>query len=158
MKTKFLSLLVLGAMLSCQPAEQTETVDVQAEAEMLMNLSREWNKAAEAKDLDAIVSYWSDDAITFSPNEEPVKGKDALRAMVAESLTMEGFSISWEPQSAHVSASGDLGYLLEKSKITYPDSLGNTVTIYNNTVTIWKKDADGNWKAVVDISANLPQN
>jgi ketosteroid isomerase-like protein len=67
-----------------------------------------------------------------------------------------GFKISWEPQSAEVSQCGDLAYLIEKSEITMKDSAGNSIAQHYNGVTVWKKQADGSWKNVADISANEP--
>ena len=36
------------------------------------------------------------------------------------------------------------------------DTLGNTKTVFNKGVEIWKKQADGSWKNVVDIANEDP--
>jgi len=71
--------------------------------------------------------------------------------MVEGSYKIPGFHISWEPQSAEVSKSGDLGYLLERTQIIINDSTGKPVTQYYKGITIWKKQQDGSWKNVVDV-------
>ena len=71
--------------------------------------------------------------------------------MLEESSQIPGFQIKWEPKEADVSASGDMGYLLEESTITVNDSTGSPVVMKFNSVTIWKKDNDGGWKNVVDV-------
>ena len=44
-----------------------------------------------------------------------------------------------------------MAYQIERNEITVNDSLGNPIKNYNKVVTIWKKQADGQWKYVVDI-------
>jgi len=73
--------------------------------------------------------------------------------MVEGSFKTPGFQISWEPERAEISESGDMAFLIEKSQISFNDSTGKSITIKNNGVTIWKKQSDGSWKNVVDISS-----
>ncbi len=147
MKKTSIILFMFFAITSCNQ----QNVDVKSEGEKLMQTSREWSKVAATKDVDKILSYWSDDAVVMSAGEPTLKGKDGIRQMVAGSFKDPAFQISWEPQSAEIAKSGDLGYLLETTKMTLPDSLGNTTIQNFNAVTIWKKQADGNWKCVVDV-------
>jgi ketosteroid isomerase-like protein len=140
-------------MLVTITACKKTTIDQQAEAEKLMELSRSWAKSVKDKDVEKMLSYWADDAILMSPNEPAVVGIDSLRAMVERSMKIPGFEINWNPQKAYVSKSGDLGYVIFKNYMTMPiDTLGNTRTVFNKGVEIWKKQSDGNWKNVVDIS------
>lgn len=140
---------------SCQEAkEEAKKVDTKVEAENLMQASRDWSAAAVSRDSKKVLEYWADDAVMMSCGEPTLKGKDAIRQMVEGSLKDPNFSISWEPISAEVSENGDMGYLLEKSKITMTDSTGASNTMNFDTVTIWKKQADGTWKNVVDVMSS----
>jgi ketosteroid isomerase-like protein len=125
--------------------------DTKMEGERLMQISREWSKTAGTDSVDRIVSYWADDAIVMSPGQPPVKGKNAIKEMILETAKIPGFKISWEPISVSVSESGDMAYLIEQNQITVNDSLGRPVTEHNKSVTIWRKEAGGTWKNVVDI-------
>jgi uncharacterized protein (TIGR02246 family) len=127
-------------------------VDTKAEGEKIMQLSREWSQAASTGDVEKTIGFWADDAILMSAGDPALRGKNAIREMVEGSLKTPGFRISWEPRSVEVSESGDMAYLIEESQITYPDSAGNSITQHNNAVSIWRKQADGTWKNVVDIS------
>lgn len=148
MKKSVLVIIILLIVFSCKK----KTVDQKAEADKLMHLSREWAKAAIDRDVEKVVAYWADDALIMSPNEPAMKGKDAIRKMVNESMKIPGFEVTWEPQEAFVSKSGDLGYVLVKNYFKIPvDTLGNMTTIFNKGVEIWKKQTDGSWKNVVDI-------
>ena len=123
-------------------------IDTTAEGEKLMQVSREWSQTVPTKDYEKILSYWADDAVILLPNQSPIKGKDAIRAMIEADSKNPAFSISWEPLEAHVSEDGSMGYLLEKNKVTINDS-----TIFlHNVITVWRKSTEGNWKNVADIS------
>jgi ketosteroid isomerase-like protein len=90
------------------------------------------------------------------PGQPVLKGKKEIRQMVEESFNTPGFKISWEPQSVEVSQSSDMAYLIEKSQIKMNGSSGKQLTMHYNPITVWKKQADGAWKNVVDISTNEP--
>ena len=144
---KLASVLFTVALLAgCKQA-----ADSKAEAERLMELSREWSRSAAARDLEKTLSFWADDAMVISAGERTRKGKDAIRKMVESSYKNTSFQISWEPQQAEVSQSGDLGYLIEETRITTHDSTGKPVTKFYNSATVWKKQADGSWKNILDI-------
>ncbi len=148
MKNLIPTLVIVSLIWSCQE----KPIDQEAEAEKLMELSREWAEAAVNRDVEKTVSFWADDAIIMSPNEPAMKGKEAIRAMVAESMQIPGFEVKWVPREAYVSKSGDLGYVLVQNYFIIPtDTLGNDMVIFNKGVEIWKKQDDGAWKNVVDI-------
>ena len=153
---RLLSLVVMLALLiSCNQPKQ---IDTKAEGEKLMQVSREWSKAVAGNNIDSIVNYWADDAVFFDNHSgQRLVGKAAIKKMVEGSKNIPGFSISWEPESASVSASGDMGYIIERNKVSVPDSSGKPMIMRGTAVTIWKKDAAGNWKNVVDISMDDPE-
>ncbi len=55
-----------------------------------------------------------------------------------------------------VADSGDMAYMIEKNQITMHDSSGKSVTKNGKGVTIWKKDAGGSWKNVVEVGVDDP--
>jgi uncharacterized protein (TIGR02246 family) len=125
--------------------------DAKMEGERLMQVSREWSKAASTDSVEKILSYWADDAVVMPPGQPPIKGKNAIREMILGTSKIPGFKISWEPLAVSVSENGDLAYLIEQNQITVNDSLGKPITEFNKGVTIWRKEADGSWKNIVDI-------
>ena len=146
MKT-LIALSIVFLLASCYQNK----VDVKAEGDRLMNISKEWSKWASTDSVEKMLSYWADDAIVMPPGQPPVKGKKAIRAMVEGTSKIPGFHISFEPLSVYVSKSADLAYMLEQNQITVNDSLGHPVTEFNKTVTVWRKEADGSWKNIVDM-------
>jgi ketosteroid isomerase-like protein len=69
---------------------------------------------------------------------------------------MPGFSITWEPELATVSAQYDIGYLVERNRFTFTDSDSVARSQTGKGVTIWRKDPSGAWKCVIDIWNNNP--
>lgn len=128
-----------------------KAVDTKAESESLMQASREWSKAATSRDVEKSLSYWADNAVLISAGEPVISGKQEIRKMIERSFQNPDFRISWEPKTAEVSESGDMGYLIEETTMAMKDSTGNPMTLHFNAVTIWKKQADGSWKNVVDV-------
>ncbi len=54
-------------------------------------------------------------------------------------------------RSVNISASGDMGFLLEDTQIIVNNSTAKPVTSHYNSITVWKKQKDGSWKNVLDV-------
>src|SRR3954454_4527989 len=118
------NILMIAVLLTVTVSCNQNTVDVKAEGEKLMQLSREWSQSASTMNVEKTLSYWADDAVVMSPGQPTVKGKKAIRQMVEDSYKIPGFHINWEPESVEVSESGDMAYMIERSQITIHDSSG----------------------------------
>ncbi|MDZ7643013.1 MAG: hypothetical protein U5K76_01510 [Woeseiaceae bacterium] len=77
------------------------TVDREAEAQKLMQLSREWSALVEAGKLEESIDFWADDAIMLPPDLPVLSGKAAIREYVMGAASIPGFRISWAPESAY---------------------------------------------------------
>ena len=155
MNTKFTipCVLIAFVMLSCTQ----RNVDLKAEEAVLLKTDSIWSTlGTNSKDVEKIVSYWSDDAVVIPPGEPPVRGKDALRKMVGDLTNIPGFSISWKSSEVHFSPDGQLAYMYGENLFSMNDSTGNKIAIPGRGFTIWRKETDGNWKCVVDIWNNPP--
>jgi len=150
------TVIALALFLLMAGCDQKTKIDTNAEGEKLMQLSREWSAAAEAGDVEKTLAYWADDAYVLSAGEMPIQGKEGIRKMVEEGANNPDFRISWEPQSAEISESGDMGYLIENTTVSMKDSAGTPMTQQFKAVTIWKKQQDGSWKNVVDVMSPIP--
>ena len=116
----------------------------------------QWSKAAAAKDVDAAVSYYSDDASLLGPNVPIASDKAGIRAAWA-SLLDPDTSLSWQASKVEVSRSGDLAYVQGVYQLTSKDARGKATADNGKFVEVWKKQADGKWKTVADIfNSDLP--
>lgn len=144
-----LSIFVTG----CAPA----SFDPAAEAAALLQRDAEWANAASAgKDVDRIVSYWSEDAVVLPPGQPALRGKAAIRAYVAQSLEIPGFRIHWKSSNVRFSPDGNLAYMDGANEVTVPGADGKPVTHSGRGITVWRRDADGQWRCVVDIWNDPP--
>jgi len=142
----FAGLSVLS-VAACQPRVSRE-----AETLALLERDRAWAQAAASGNVDSIISFWTKDARVLLPDQPAYVGTEAIRKMVAASLAIPGFQISWTPENAIVSASGDLAYTYGSNRITLPDSAGHSVTTDGRYVEVWRKDKDGQWRCSIDIN------
>jgi ketosteroid isomerase-like protein len=143
-----ISIVALLAIVACAPR-----VDVAREAAALLAADRAWAAAPQdAGNVDSVVAYWTNDARVVMAGQPTVAGKQALREMVKSSLSIPGFRISWKPDSAVVSASGDLGYTFGTNSTTVPDEKGALTTTPGRYITVWRKGADGRWRCVMDYA------
>lgn len=145
---KLTAFLLIASLAGCKETK----IDQKAEAEKLMQVSREWAKTVSPDSIERAMSFWGDSAIFLSAFGEPMYGKASIRKMVEKSVKTPGFKMTWEPLSAEISESGDMGYLIERNQVNFNDSTGKPTTLYGRAVTIWKKDANGHWKNVVEVS------
>ncbi len=58
--------------------------------------------------------------------------------------------LTWAPTEADAAASGDLGYTWGRWEYRDKTHDGKPVDIKGTYVTIWKRQADGTWKVVLD--------
>lgn len=132
-------------------------IDVSQEAQALLATDRTWARVADAgTNVDSIVAFWTDDARVAMPGQSIFHGKASIREMVKGSLATPGFHISWTPDSAVVSQSGEFGYTFGTNAVTAPDSAGKLATHVGRYITVWRKGADGRWRCVMDYATPGP--
>lgn len=129
-------------------ASRSHPEDVRSE---ILRLDAEWSRAAESRDVERAVSFWSEDAIVFPPGSPPVAGKAAIREFVTKSLQTPGFSISWKTATVTVSESGDMAYTTGTNRVTFAGPDGKQVAVNGKAVEVWRRHRDGHWKCVIDI-------
>ena len=131
-------------------------VDVAREAETLLATDRAWAQSSASGNVDSVVAFWTDDARVAMSGQPILQGKAAIREMVKGSMAIPGFQISWTPDSAVVSESGDLGYTFGTNAVTAPDATGKLSTEAGRYITVWRKGVDGRWLCVMDYSVPGP--
>ena len=111
-------------------------------SEALMALDREWGSST--KDANKFLSYYAADAMVYPPGMPLVSGTARIKEMWTGMSSAPGFALTFGPSKAM--SSGDLGYTTGAYKLTM-----NGATEAGKYVAVWKKQSDGQWKAVEDI-------
>ncbi len=150
----------LSILSACaqQPQAPQAPPDESAAAESAIRAAdAAWSKTAEAKQLDAMVGYYADNAIALIPNTPMATGKDAVRKVLEPMFAAPGFSLSWKVTNAGAAKSGDLGWTVGTYELTMNDSKGNPRKDQGKYFTQWKKQPDGSWKSIVDgFNSDMP--
>jgi len=105
----------------------------------LVNAEKDFAKSIAKKgDKEAYLDYSSANTLVFRPN--PVNAKTFYAAQ-----TNGTNELSWEPNFAKVSRSGDLGFT------TGPYAIAGTEKKYGQYLSIWKAE-NGTWKLAMDLA------
>ena len=142
----------------CREARQSASshaADIQALRDVEVAEEQSWI----SKDLDKAVSFIADDAVVMNPNTAALRGKDQIRASMKQGFFDDPTSaITYQITAIEVAQSGELGYTSGTYAFTSSDPITKKpVTDHGNWLTVRKKQPDGSWKIVRDMSnSDLP--
>ncbi|MBT8095499.1 MAG: DUF4440 domain-containing protein [Gammaproteobacteria bacterium] len=128
-------LLVLGAC--AQDAAPGDPSDITSRSDA-------WEAALNAKDIDTLVSLYTDDARVMPPGYPLSTGSDAVRDAFS-GMIAAGFTGTLTPVDTRVA--GDIGYNVGTFELTMGDG---TVTTGKFAET-WERGSDGVWRISNDI-------
>jgi ketosteroid isomerase-like protein len=132
----------------------SKEVDVQAAEDQLIDTDRAFSDmSAEQGQRAAFEAYMAEDAVMFRANARPFEGHDEIMSLFSDT---DAGTLTWEPYSATVAGSGDLGYTLGTYEYAMVDSLGVESYATGYYVTIWERQPDGTWKYVFDTGQPGP--
>jgi ketosteroid isomerase-like protein len=127
-------------------------MDLERERKRLLQRDAEWASISSGgRDVERILSFWTDDATVYPPGLPTLSGKAALRSYVESALAVPGFQITWISTDASLSPDGKLAYLVGTNAVTLPGPDGKLVTTKGRGLTVWRQEADGEWRCAVDI-------
>lgn len=123
------------------------------EAQKIYQTEKEFEKAVAEKGFnDAFIEFMTSDGIIFRPN--PVNAREFLKSQPKSTA-----ALTWNPVFIDVSSNGVLAYSTG-SGIFRPQGKDDSNAYYSDYVTIWQRQPDGNYRAVLDtgISHEKPVN
>jgi ketosteroid isomerase-like protein len=145
----FIILTVLFSIFSCSgPAVKSATG-------ILLQTDREFSDMSEREGMfKAFLEYIAGDGVILRDNSYPSEGREALAAYY-EGKSDTAFILTWEPAFEMLAESGELGYTYG----TWTNRVKESGEITRGTyTTFWKKQADGNWKFILDTGTQgLPE-
>jgi ketosteroid isomerase-like protein len=101
---------------------------------------------------EAFMEFIADDGILFRPTA--VNGKKWMTEHPVPPTTKRQL-LAWQPVFAGMARAGDLGFTTGPWE--YKDDINDAkVGGYGHFVTLWKKQADGTWRFVVDLGVSHP--
>ena len=83
-------LAITALMFSaCATTEKEEVIDMEKVKVEIQAMEDAYAAGEKAKDADAVVEYYSDDAISYSRNKQPLSGKTAIRENIANNIAID---------------------------------------------------------------------
>jgi ketosteroid isomerase-like protein len=148
---------VLSCVVVIAGCKTADDVDNRAAAEEIRKMDEQRSATAGKNDLEGTLAFYADDAVVLPGNAPIVTDKKGIREIWAGMLGPNS-AVSWKVTKAEVAKSGELGYLYGTYELTIKDPKGGPgVHDTGKLVEIWKKQADGKWKCIVDTyNSDLP--
>jgi ketosteroid isomerase-like protein len=139
-----------------QPTTPNPLVDstVQPGKMLLFDLEARFARDVAERGGAAFADWFADDGVVLGNGAAPLIGKVAIARSTAWSP--KDYQLTWSPTDALMGPSGDMGYTWGHYEGHSRDANGHPVTTSGRYVTIWRKQADGTWKVVLDAGANEP--
>ena len=146
-------LLLMTAGCAAPDEAPAPEVDLAAARASLMQADQAWFEEFAASDNrpDTFVNRVLDDANLLPPDAPLVQGKEAIRDVMVMFDATPGFSITWSASAADVGSAGDMGYTMGTYEIRMDGPEGAPIRIDGKYLTIWKKQADGDWMVTADM-------
>ena len=151
MGKRLLSFASLGVFFACAVVVSSQVSSAAAEdkaTKALMAVDSTWSTAAAAKNLDAVASYYAEDAVAYPPNEPIAFGRAAAKKVWAAYFAVPGFEISWKADAGGVALGTGWTAGTYQASFNGPD--GKKMVQNGKYVTVWRRGANG-WKAIRDI-------
>ncbi|HEY3025271.1 MAG TPA: nuclear transport factor 2 family protein [Pyrinomonadaceae bacterium] len=142
-----LSMLLLFSAAICQTEKRSPALA------SLLAAERAFARTSVEKGIrESFLAFFADDGINFQPH--PVKTRETILKRPAPSV-LPPVVLNWEPAYADVSSAGDLGYTTGPYVFT-DVSPPQKPPHYGFYFSVWKKQAGGTWKVVVDAGIDTP--
>jgi ketosteroid isomerase-like protein len=119
---------------------------------LLLDLEAKFGKDVAEHGGAGFAAWFADDGVALGNGEAPVIGKVAIAK--SANWDPKTYQLTWTPTDAVMGPSGDMGYTWGHFEGHSKDQNGNPVLTSGRYMTIWRKQADGSWKVVLDAGAN----
>jgi len=139
MKNTILLLLFILALFSCSNHREV------ADPKSLIDADVAFSDYSVKNGIQAaFIEFAHDSVAVLKANQMPIIGKENLIKSY-EGKRDSGLVLSWKPAKANIAESGELGYTFG-----FWTFVAEGDTAQGTYLTVWKKDASGNWKYIAD--------
>ncbi|MDH3374198.1 MAG: DUF4440 domain-containing protein [Gammaproteobacteria bacterium] len=144
MKRLLTALPVLLMITACYQATPA------ADPSVITSRSDAWEEALGAKDIDALVDLYTNDARLMPPNMAMSSGREAVREMFGGMIEA---GVGIDLTSITASVSGEIGFHVG----TYAVQAGGEVVDTGKFMETWQRGVDGQWRIANDIwNSDMP--
>lgn len=156
MKSKQLGLaLAVVALAGCDGMKREHkeaAADPAAVEQELKTIEGGWEKDYQARDVDKALAHYSNDAAVANPGMALASDEVSRKMAITEFMSDPSMKLTFASDRVGVSQSGELAYTRGHYAIETTDpKTKEAKTETGSYLTVWKKQADGSWKAVEDF-------
>lgn len=119
---------------------------------LLIDLETRFAKDVAERGGDGFAAWFADDGVALGNGDAPLIGKVAITR--SSKWDPKVYQLTWTPTDAVMGPSGDMGYTWGHYEGRSKDKNGNPVQTSGRYTTVWRKQADGSWKVVLDVGSN----
>jgi ketosteroid isomerase-like protein len=129
--------------------------DVTPQVAFLYSLEAKFARDTAQGGGPAFAKWFADDAVTLSNGKAPVIGRAAIAA--GTTWTPDQYQLTWTPEGGRMSPGGDMGFTWGHFEGRAKDRDGTPIVNTGRYMTVWKKQANGEWKVALDASNEEPK-
>jgi uncharacterized protein (TIGR02246 family) len=120
--------------------------------QQIRDLITTWLRVSAEGDISQILPLMTEDVVFLVAGQPPMRGREAFAASFAG---WQGkFSLETECEIQEIQVSGNLAYSWTRLTVTMTPVAGGPANRRSgNTLTVWRKNTEGNWQIFRD--ANL---
>ena len=119
---------------------------------LLFDLEARFAKDVKERGGAGFAAWFADDGVALGNGAAPLIGKVAIAK--SANWSPKDYQLTWTPTDGMMGPSGDMGYTWGHYEGKSKDANGNPVLTSGRYITMWRKEADGAWKVVLDAGAN----
>ncbi len=143
---KIILCFALLTLLSACDENKTSLPQVNDQKLGMLDADRAFSAMSQQQGMkNAYLEFIDSNGVLLRPGMLPVKGADAIDFLLQ--VNDSDYTFTWEPKDGIIAQSGDMGYTYGVYQLRPKDK---DTTLFGTYVSIWKKQADGKWKFVLD--------
>ncbi len=121
---------------------------------VLISTDEAFSRMSVEKGVNAAFIFYADDSVVkLRDGNFPITGKNEM-VKFYRSRPDTGMILKWKPVRAEIGQSNDLGYTFGEWELSLK---AKDTILYGNYISIWRKQADGSWKYILDAGSNTPK-
>lgn len=118
------------------------SVSIVDDEALIRRIDSVWSSALHAKDLDAVMTNYAEDAAFLAPGQPLLQGRPAIRAWFERTTAIPGYSATFEPTVIVVARAGDMAYEIGRYRVTFRGEDGAPQTRVGKHLVTWVKQGD----------------
>lgn len=117
----------------------------------ILKTEKDFNEASILNGAEGWASYFLENGKMLTKIGNPLIGKDAIHQAMKPLFDLKKLIFTWEPNDVDVSKDGSLGYTYGNYHRQYEEQDGSAVEEKGMYMSVWKRDAQGNWRVAADV-------